>query len=305
MQMLQTGGMVMRLSMPLLLSTLVLLVTTASGLAPLRAQPQGVMGTEEFGMTPKQLVEAVTKVETSIAKCMRDQGFDYVAVDYQTVRRGMNADKTLPGMSTKEFFAKHGFGLSTLYTGDPPQLAKGYSPGREGLGERNIQNYLRLPPADQVAYNRALLGENTGATFAVSLEQENFSLIGGCTRKAVMLAFKADELTASYYNPKDALINKDPRMKDAIRKYAAAMRKAGFSYNHPDEVEADLRRRLLALSSGGTLPVSRMSPAQLAGLKELQAYELSVAVKHLQLVETLVDPVADKVEEALLARKPQ
>ena len=305
MQMLQTRGMVMRLSMPLLLSTLVLLVTTASGLAPLRAQPQGVMGTEEFGMTPKQLVEAVTKVETSITKCMRDQGFDYVAVDYQTVRRGMNADKTLPGMSTKEFFAKHGFGLSTLYTGDPPQLAKGYSPGREGLGERNIQNYLRLPPADQVAYNRALLGENTGATFAVSLEQENFSLIGGCTRKAVMLAFKADELTANYYNPKDALINKDPRMKEALRKYAAEMRKAGFNYNHPDEPESDIRRRLLALTQGGTLPMARLSPAQQAGLKELQTYELSVAVKHRHLIDTIVDPVADKVEEALLARKPQ
>ena len=295
----------MRPSKQMLMSTLALALAIASGVAPLHAQPQGVMGTEEFGMTPKQLVEAVTKVETSIAKCMRDQGFEYVAVDYQTVRRGMNADKTLPGMSTKEFFAKHGFGIATLYNGDPPQLAKGYSPGREGLGERNIQNYLRLPPADQVAYNRALLGENTGATFAVSLEQENFSLTGGCTRKAVMQAFKADELTASYYNPKDALINKDPRMKDAIRKYAAAMRKAGFNYNHPDEVEADIRRRLLALSNGGTLSVARMSPAQLAGLKELQAYELGVAVKHLQLVETLVDPVADKVEEALLARKPQ
>lgn len=295
----------MRLSIPMLLSTLALSAATVTWTAPLRAQPQGVMGTEEFGMTPKQLVDAVTKVETSIAKCMRDQGFDYVAVDYQTVRRGMNADKTLPGMSTKEFFAKHGFGLATLYTGEPPQLAKGYSPGREGLGERNIQNYLRLPPADQVAYNRALLGENTGATFAVSLEQENFSLIGGCTRKAVMQAFKADELSANYYNPKDALINKDPRMKDAIRKYAAAMRKAGFNYNHPDEVEPDIQRRLLALSNGGTLPVGRMSPAQLAGLKDLQAFELSVAVKHLQLIETLVDPVADKVEEALLARKPQ
>lgn len=295
----------MRISKPLWMSTLVWLVSLAPGLAPLQAQPQGVMGSEEFGMTPKQLVEAVTKVETAIAKCMRDQGFDYVAVDYQTVRRGMNADKMLPGMSTKEFFAKHGFGLSTLYTGAPPQLAKGYSPGREGLGERNIQNYLRLSPAEQVAYNRALLGENTGATFAVSLEQENFSLTGGCTRKAVTQAFKAEELSASYLNPKDALINKDPRMKDAVRKYAAEMRKAGFNYNHPDEPEADIRRRLLALTQGGTLPVARMSPAQLAGLKELQTYELGVAVKHHQLIETIVDPVADKVEEALLARKPQ
>ncbi len=295
----------MRHSKPLLKLILVLLVTTAVGLAPVHAQPQSVMGTEEFGMTPKQLVAAVTKVETLIAKCMRDQGFDYVAVDYQTVRRGMNADKTLPGMSTKEFFAKHGFGLSTLYTGDPPQLAKGYSPGREGLGERNVQAFARLPAADQVAYNRALLGENTSATFANSLEQENFSQTGGCTRKAVSQAFKATELAASYYNPKDDQINKDPRMKEAVRKYAAEMRKAGFNYSHPDDVEPDIRRRLNALTQGGTLPVSKMSPTQLSALKELQAYELGVGIKHRQVRDTLVDPVADKVEEALFARKTQ
>ena len=269
------------------------------------AAPPAGMGTEEFGMSPKQLVEAVTKVETSIAKCMREQGFEYVAVDFQTVRRGMNADKTLPGMSVKEFFAKYGFGLSTLYTGDPPQLAKGYSPGREGLGERNIQIYRQLAPNDQVAYNRALLGENTGTTFAVSLELENFALTGGCTRKAVAQAFKAAEMSASYYNPKDDLINKDPRMKAAVRKYVAEMRKAGFDYAHPDDVEHDIRRRLNALTQGGSVPVSKMTPTQLAALKALQTYELSVGVKHRALRDSLVDPVADQVEEALFSRKPQ
>ena len=273
--------------------------TFASG-----APPAG-LGTEEFGMTPKQLVESVNKVETGIAKCMREQGFEYVAVDYQSVRRGMNADKTLPGLSTKEFFAKYGFGLSTLYTGEPPQLAKGYNPGREGLGERNIQIFRQLSPADQVAYNRALLGENSSATFAVSLELENFSLTGGCTRKAVAQAFKAAEMSASYYNPKDDLINKDPKMKEAVRKYVAEMRKAGFDYAHPDAVEHDIRRRLNALTQGGSLPVSKMTPAQASALKELQAYEMSVGIKHRTLRDTLVDPVADQVEEALFSRKPQ
>ena len=272
--------------------------------APAAAPPAG-MGTEEFGMSPKQLVEAIGKVESGIARCMRESGFEYVAADFQTVRRGMNADKTLPGLSQKEFFAKYGFGVATLYTGEPPQLAKGYSPGREGLGERNIQIYRQLAPADQVAYNRALLGENAGATFAVSLEQQNFASVGGCTRKAVAQAFKTNELSASYYNPKDELINKDPRMKEAVRRYVAEMRKAGFDYNHPDAVEHDIRRRLNALTQGGAVPVNKMTPAQLSAMKELQAYELSVGIKHFTLVDTLVDPVADKVEEALFSRKPQ
>jgi hypothetical protein len=269
------------------------------------AQAPANLGTEEFGMSPKQLVEAVEKVESLISKCMREQGFEYLAADFNTVRRGMNADKKMPGLSEKEFFAKHGFGVSTTYSGAPPQLTTGYSPGREGLGERNIQIYKQLQPAGQVAYNRALFGDNTGATFAVSLEIENFSATGGCTKKAVTQLFKPDQISASYYNPKDALINKDPRMKAAVRKYVDEMRKSGFDYTHPDDVEADIRKRLAALTNGGTVAVAQMTPTQLSGLKDLQAYERKVAVKHRQLRDDVLDPVADRIEEEMFSRKPQ
>jgi hypothetical protein len=236
---------------------------------------------------------------------MRDQGFQYIAVDYLTVRRSMGADKTMPGLSEEEFINKYGYGLSTLYTGKPPQLAEGYSPAREGFGERNIQLYKNLSPADQVAYNRALLGENTDATFAVGLETENFSRTGGCTRKAIEQVFKPEQLKATYYNPKDALINKDPRMKAALRQYAREMRKAGFSYNHPDEVEPDIRERLAALTSGGRLLVENMSPEQSAALKELQEYERRVAALDFKLAEEIFDPVEEKITRELYPRKIQ
>jgi len=278
----------------------VLLLHAAAG-----AQAPAGVGTEEFGMTPKQLVEAIEKVEGLIAKCMREQGFEYVAGNYNTVRRGMNADKKMPGMSEVEFSAKYGFGVSTTYTGAPPQLASGYSPHREGLDERNIQNFKKLSPASQVAYNRALFGEYTDATFAVSLEIENFALTGGCTKKAVAQVFKPDELKATYVNPKDVLVNKDPRMKAAVRKYGAEMRKAGFDYAHPDDPESDLRKRLAALTKGGTIPVDQMTPSQRSALKELQSYELRVNAKHLKLRDELIDPVADKIEEEMFSRKPQ
>jgi len=269
------------------------------------AQAPAGMGTEEFGLSPKQLVEAIEKVEGLVAKCMREQGFEYVAVDYQTVRKGMDADKSMPGVGEKEFIRKFGFGLATTYTGEPPQLATGYSPGRVGLGKQNVHIFKNLAPADRVAYNRALLGENTGATFAVSLEIENFALTGGCTRKAVAQVFKPDQLAATYYNPKDAQINKDPRMKAALRKYAADMRKAGFAYDHPDEVEHDIRKRLAALTNGGTILVDQMTPAQQASLKELQDYERRVAVKNFQLQEDVIEPVADKIEREMFARRSQ
>ena len=169
---------------------------------------------------------------------MREQGFQYVAVDYNTVRNGMVADKTMPGVSEEEFISKFGFGVATMYTGEPPQLADGLQPGQGGPGGTERAVFKTLSPADQVAYNRALFGENTDATFAVALETENFRRTGGCTRKAVGAGVQAGAAEATYYNPQDALINKDPRMKASAAKFAAEMRKAGFNYGHPGRCRA-------------------------------------------------------------------
>jgi hypothetical protein len=284
------------------------MVKSALGVLPLilvtgSASGQSALpGTEEFGLTSRELVQAVEKVEALIAECMREQGFEYVAADYNTVRRGMSAIMSLPGMDEEEFIATYGFGMSTLYTGRPPQLADGYSPGKVGLGERNIQIFNSLSPADQVAYNRALLGENTDMTFAVALDIEDFSRCGGCTLKAIEQVFEPEQLKETYYNPRDALILKDPRMRDVIRKYAEEMRKHGFEYTDPEEVEADVRQRLYAITGGGTIPLEELSPEQLAALEELQEYERRVSVINYELEEELIEPVEEVIEEELFAR---
>ncbi len=267
------------------------------------AQAPSGLGTEEFGLSQRELVQAIEQIEELIAKCMREEGFQYVAADYNTVRAGMTADKKLPGLSEEEFITKHGFGVSTMYTGQPPQLATGYSPAKVGLGDRNIQIFKNLSPAAQAAYNRVLFGENTGATFAVALETENFSQCGGCTHKAIEQVFKPEQLKASYYNPQDALINNDPRMKAALRQYSAAMKKAGFEYSHPDEVEPDIRARLASLTDGGRIPVDKMSPEQRASLKKLQDYERAVAIKTFKLQDELLGPVEEKIQQELFSRK--
>lgn len=261
------------------------------------------VGTVEFGLTQRNLVKSIEMMEALIAKCMRSQGFQYIAADYITVRRGMSADKRLPGVSEEEFISIYGLGISTTYTGKAPQLAAGYSPAKVGLGERNIQIYGNLSPADQVAYNRALFGQNADATFAVGLEAEDFSRTGGCTRKAIEQVFKPEQLRATYYNPKDALVNKDPRMKAALREYATEMRKQGFVYDHPDDVETDITERLDALTGGGTIPIDQMSPDQLAALRELQDYERRVAVINFELAEKLFDPVEETIEREMFARE--
>ena len=267
------------------------------------AQNSAVPGTEEFGLTPRELVKSIEEVEKLISKCMREQGFQYIAVDYITVRKGMSADKNISGLSEEEFIDTYGFGVSTMYSGHPPQLTTGYSPARDGLGAQNVQIFNNLSPADQVAYNRSLFGDNIDATFAVGLETENFSRTGGCTRIAIEKIFLPEQLKATYYNPKDALINKDPRMKAALRKYAAKMRAAGFNYNHPDEVETDIRDRLAALTENGTIRLEDMSPDQSAALEKLKTYELNVAKMTFELEEEIFDPVEAEIEKEMYARK--
>jgi hypothetical protein len=263
------------------------------------------LGTEEFGMSPKELVQAIEKTEELIARCMREEGFQYVAADHNTVRAGMAADKNLPGLSEEEFVKRYGFGISTLYTGLPPQLSTGYSPARVGLGERNVQVFRSLSPADQVAYNRALLGDDVSATFAVALEIEDLSRTGGCTRKAISQVFKPDQLKASHYNPQDALINKDPRMKAALGFWQREMKKGGFDYNHPDEIEPDLRSKLAAITDGGKLLATRMSPDQKSALRKLQDFERAVSAKSFKMQEEVLSPVEERIQKELFSRKVQ
>ena len=47
--------------------------------------------------------------------------------------------------------------------------------------------------------------------------------------KLIEQVFKPEQLEATFYSPLNALINKDPRMKAALREYAAEMRETRFN----------------------------------------------------------------------------
>jgi hypothetical protein len=257
-------------------------------------------GTEEYGLTKEELVKTIEEVEARISACMNEAGFEYIAADYKTVRRGMTADKSLPGLSEKEYFDQYGYGISTLYTGLSPQLADVPTPAQLGLGERNVQIFKNLSPADQVAYNRTLLGENADATFAVALEIEDFSRTSGCTRQAIAQVFEPEQLEATYYNPMDALVEQDPRAVAAVAEYAACIRAAGFDYKHEKEIEPDLRKRLAAITGGK--PLEALSSDAQAALTELQGYERALAVVAYECEIKLLEPVLDQVERELYAQ---
>ena len=296
----------------LLLSVFLILFISACGGARQSASPgspnassgQGAIpGKEEFGMTREQLFTAIENVEAEISTCMREAGFEYVAVDYNTVRQGMTSDKSLPGMGERQFIEEYGFGISTLYTGLAPQLSELRTPAQIGLGEQNVQIYQSLSAADQVAYSHTLFGEHPDATFAVALETEDLSRTGGCTRTAVEKFFSPEQMSSTFLNPFDALVDKDPRMVEANARFAECLRADGFDYNHEKEVEPDLRKRLDAIT--GAAPLQALSSDAQAALQELQNYERALAASTLSCERRYLDPVADQVEREYYAGPQQ
>jgi len=72
------------------------------------------VGLEEFGMTDEQLVTSIDGVESAIASCMADVGFEYIPIDSVTFRDAMDSLGDAPGLSDEEFVAQYGYGLTTL-----------------------------------------------------------------------------------------------------------------------------------------------------------------------------------------------
>jgi hypothetical protein len=261
-----------------------------------RSFAQAAPGTEEFGKSKEELVAAVEAVETGIASCMNEAGFEYVPVDYVTVREAMQADKTIAGLGEEEYAVQYGFGISTATSApsSAPQKAGEETIIQLGLGEQNISIFNSLSEADQVAYNRSLLGESLDATFAQTLESEDFSQTGGCTRKAVEAVFSPEELNASYINPKDVLIAQDQRMIAAIEDWSECMRDAGFDYNNPEEIEPDLREQLQAITGGA--PADTLTGGAKDALVELQGAEKVIAVAGIECEAEHIEPALQKIE---------
>jgi hypothetical protein len=280
------------------LGTTVLAIVSALAIG-VGATPAGAgqqLGSEEFGLTFRQLVRKVDAVEDRIATCMQDAGFDYVANDFDSIRRAMNADKTAPGLSEGEFRREFGFGITTQFDKPIVQL---------GLGEENARLREGLIPSDQIAFDRTLLGEHTDAVFAHALEAEDFSRTGGCTRRAVESEFTKKEISASYINPGDQRVDQDPRVKAAYQRYSRCMRNANatFEYRTPDEVEEDLQTQFDAIV-GSDDPES-LDEVRAADLAELQDYERNVARASFRCEERLIEPVKEKVEKEVFGRLPR
>jgi hypothetical protein len=241
-------------------------------------------GTQAFGLTEAEFTEYVEEVEGLIAECMAGAGFEYVPVDVTAVLEvgiWMRAD---PNMTREEYKSQWGYGISTREDNPPREI---------GLGQQNIQVYESLPESEKIAYDRTLFGDDTDATFALALDDEDFGAIGGCTEEAVTAVSPQEMMSSSFINPKDVLIEGDPRVIAAEEEWMDCMSEDGYEYEDQDEIIEEYEERFEALTDGED--PEDLSGEDLEALEELQAEEIAVALKDLECQGPL-DEVIREVE---------
>jgi len=158
-----------------------------------------------------------------------------------------------------------------------------------------------LPAGDRVAWERQLFGQNPKHTLVVGLDNEDLSQTGGCTRAAVEATFSAEELGpgfVNYQNAEGALVDQDVRVIAAYTDWATCMREAGYSYDGPDEIDADLSARLDAITASED--PSALSAAAQAALTQLQGEERAIAAADHACELRFVADIKTQVENELL-----
>lgn len=248
-------------------------------------QRTALPGTREFGLTDQQFTDHVERAQALIADCMHRAGFEYVPVDVKTVEAGQARVRTQPGYTRQSYKEKWGLAVTTRFD-DPPRDV--------GLGP-NLQIWQGLPPAEQTAYSRTLWGEDPKADFVFSLDEEDFSGTGGCTRQGVAKVFTKSQLKGTYVNPKDVLIDSDPRIVKALHAWSLCMHGHGYEYKRDqDEIIDEYADRLDELLQGDD--PATLSGTRLAALHKLQQQEIAVSLADLDCQIKHTDEVYTEVE---------
>ena len=262
------------------------MVLAGCGGAHQSAGSKHLPGIKEFGLTEEEFAAHVEKVEAIIGRCMARAGFEYVPVDVKTVELAQQYVRADPKVSRRDYHARWGYGETTRFD-DPVRTV--------GLGPNNRRIFDNLSPADQVAYNHTLYGENPDMTFVWTLDEEDFSETGGCTRKGIAATFTKAQLLGTYVNPKDVLVESDPRIVKAVAAWTECMRQAGYDgYTDQDEIMDELGERLDALLDGDD--PTTLTGEKLRALKRLQAEEVDASMSDLACEIKHTDDVFRTVE---------
>lgn len=249
---------------------------------------------EQLGFDRDGILQRQAKVENIIRGCMQEQGFDYIPVDPVARETALTGGT----FTEQEFEKQFGYGITTLYEQRRQQAA----------GGPNEKIRAALTSSDRTAYDRALLGEPGSDTYALALDNGDFSNLGGCTKKATEEAFGGPGLAHSIQaklDDLDAKIVADSRMQAAIKKWSECMRIVGFDLSDPQEVDATLIEELKAIvgvSEQTTATDATAEPgydkAALTALqrKEVQLVNADIACER-QHITDVEDTVRAEVEK--------
>jgi hypothetical protein len=245
-------------------------------------------GIKEMGLTEVQFAQHIEKTQALIAKCMADAGFEYVPVDVKTIEAAQARVRQDPRYTRREFKEKWGLAVTTRF--DNPVRDTGLGP--------NLKIWQSLPAADREAYARTLWGDDPTdplADFVFAFDEEDFSSTGGCTRKAVAQVFTPAQLKGSYVNPKDVLVENDPRIIEAQDNWTKCMRARGYDYeDDQDEIIEEYEKRLEELV--GDDDPTKLTGSRLAALHRLQQQEIKVSLADLDCQIKYTDDVFREVE---------
>ena len=282
--MLSTAANALRTTLTVLVCGLVLLGCGSASQSVGDDKP--LPGIKEFGLTEEEFAARVEKVEVIIGKCMARAGFEYVPVDVKTVELAQLYVRADPRVSRRDYHQRWGYGETTRFD-DPVRSV--------GLGPQNRRIFNSLSPADQEAYNRTLYGEDPDMTFVWTFDEEDFSQTGGCTRKGVAAAFTKKQILGTYVNPKDVMVESDPRIVEAVAAWTECMRQAGYDgYEDQDDIMEELGDRLDELLDGDD--PTRLTGDRLRALKRLQQEEIDASMADLACEVKHTDDIFRTVE---------
>lgn len=282
------GGVVRRPSRLLATMTAICFLSACgatSGSEQEGAGKKPLPGIKEFGLNEVEFVEHVEKTQQAIAECMAEAGFEYVPVDVKTIELAQSRVRTDPGYTRKSYKQKWGLAVTTRF--DNPVRDTGLGP--------NLEIWHNLPKRAEEAYSRTLWGEDPNADFVFTFDEEDFSSTGGCTRKAVAQVFTPAQLKGTYVNPKDVLVESDPRIIEAEDRWTECMRDAGYEYeDDQDEIIEEFQERLEELTEGDD--PSTLTGARAAALRKMQQEEIAVSLVDLKCQVLHTDDVFRQVE---------
>ncbi|WP_427887360.1 hypothetical protein ACQHIV_30815 [Kribbella sp. GL6] len=230
------------------------------------------------------------KVEDATVACMKDAGFEYVAVPPEQQAKGKFSDAF--NLPPDKFAEQYGYGISTI----------DWSKAGDNDSNPNTKIRKALSPTAQKAYDKALNGPNATGNGAVVIQGGGPNSSGeqdlGCRGKAVKQVY-GDNKGAIDFKKFDSLfkdiqalqkrIDSDQRVLDATTAWTDCMADAGHSgYKKVSDPRDEVQQKLDTLT--GNQPPAKGGPAKTitgppsfdkvdsAKLSDLRKLEIELAV---------------------------